>query len=35
MEIINEREEINFNKWMEKVKDFRKLVKWGCKCTLK
>jgi hypothetical protein len=33
MEIINERGEINFNKWMEKVKDYRGLVKRGCRCV--
>jgi hypothetical protein len=33
MEIINERGEINFNKRMEKVKDFCGLIKWGYKCV--
>jgi hypothetical protein len=28
MEIINERAKINFNKWMEKVKDFCGFVRW-------
>jgi hypothetical protein len=33
MEIIDERGEIKFNKWMEKAKDFRGFVRWGCKCV--
>jgi hypothetical protein len=33
IEIINEKREINFNKWMERAKDYCALVKWGCKCV--
>jgi len=33
MEIINERAKINLNKWMEKVKEFRGLIRWGYKCV--
>ncbi len=33
MEIINKRGEINFNKWMEKAKDFKDFIKWGYKCV--
>jgi hypothetical protein len=33
MEIIDERKEINLNKWMEKTKDSRGLIKWGYKCV--
>jgi hypothetical protein len=29
MEIINEKGDINLNKWMEKAKDSRGLIKWG------
>jgi hypothetical protein len=34
MEIINKRGEINLSKWVEKAKDSRGLIKWGCKCAL-
>ncbi len=33
MKIINKNKEINFNKWLEKVKDSRGLLKWGYKCA--
>ncbi len=33
MEIINKRGEINFNKWVEKVKDCHGLIRWGCRCA--
>jgi hypothetical protein len=29
MEIINEKGDINLNKWMEKAKDSCGLIKWG------
>jgi hypothetical protein len=33
MKIINKKEEINFSKWMEKVKDSYGLIRWGYKCV--
>ncbi len=33
MEIINERGEINLNKWPEKAKDSNSFVRWDCKCA--
>jgi len=33
MEIINKRGEINLNKWMEKAKDYRGLIKCGYRCA--
>jgi hypothetical protein len=34
MEIINERRDINFNKWVEKAKDSCGFIKWGYRCAL-
>jgi hypothetical protein len=33
MKIINEKRDINLNKWMEKAKDSCGLVKWGYRCV--
>jgi hypothetical protein len=33
MEVINERGEINFNRWMEKMKDFSGLIGWAYRCV--
>jgi len=33
MEIIDERKEINLNKWMEKTKDSHGFIKWGYMCV--
>jgi hypothetical protein len=33
MEIINEKEKINLNEWMEKVKDPSGFIKWGYMCA--
>jgi hypothetical protein len=33
MEIINERGDVNLNKWMEMVKDSLGLIKWGYRCV--
>jgi hypothetical protein len=30
MEIIDEKEDINFNKWMDKGKDPCGILRWGC-----
>jgi hypothetical protein len=33
MEIINEREDINLDKWMEKAKDYYDFVTWDYMCA--
>jgi hypothetical protein len=33
MEIINEKGNINLNKWMEKAKDSHGFIKWGYRCV--
>jgi hypothetical protein len=33
MEIIHERGEINFSRWVEKAKDSHAFIRWGCKCV--